>query len=113
MERIKEMLADRRTWTTMLYFLLMMPLGIAYFTIAVSGLAASIGLIVAPFAQLFTDSGGLYIDGAYVVPEPALGLLSVPLGILLLTTVLHLCRGIGTMHGRFAKHLLVAQTGAD
>ena len=33
MERIKDMLTDRRTWTTMLYFLLMLPLGILYFTL--------------------------------------------------------------------------------
>ena len=113
MERIKDMLTDRRTWTTMLYFLLMMPLGIVYFTIAVTALAVSVGLIVAPLAYLFTEQGGLYIDGAHVVPEPAMGLLSVPLGILLLTTMLHVFRGIGSLHGRFAKQLLVARSGAD
>ena len=30
LERIKDMLVDRRTWTTMFYFLLMLPLGMLY-----------------------------------------------------------------------------------
>ena len=44
-ERIKEMLVDRRTWTTMFYFLLMLPLGILYFVIATVGICVSLGLI--------------------------------------------------------------------
>ena len=39
------MLTDRRTWTTMLYLLLMLPLGVAYFTIAVVGLAFPFALL--------------------------------------------------------------------
>ena len=113
MERIKEMLADWRTWTTMLYFLLMLPLGIVYFVIAVTGLAASVLLVIGPIISLFTEHGGLYLDGLYVVPEPTMGIVTVPLGILLLTLLLHLFRGIGTMHGGLAKHLLVAQSRAD
>lgn len=111
--RIKEMLVDWRTWTTMLYFLLMLPLGIVYFVIAVVGLSASVSLVIGPLVALFTEHGGLYIDGVYIVPEPTMGLVTVPLGILLLTLMLHLFRGIGTMHGGLAKHLLVAQSRAD
>jgi hypothetical protein len=33
-------------------------------------------------------------------------------GIVLLTTVLHLVRGIGRVHGNLAKNLLVAPVGA-
>jgi hypothetical protein len=40
-------------------------------------------------------------------------IVAIPLGILLLTIMLHLFRGIGTMHGGLAKHLLVAQSGSD
>ena len=43
LERIKEMFTDGRTWTAMLYFLLMLPLGIAYFTVAVTGWPAGCG----------------------------------------------------------------------
>ena len=112
-QRIKDMLVDWRTWTTMLYFLLMLPLGIVYFVIAVVGVSVSLSLIIGPLVALFTEHGGLYIEGVYIVPEPAMGLVTVPLGILLLTLMLHLFRGIGTMHGGLAKHLLVAQSRAD
>ena len=36
---------DGRTWASMAYMILMLPLGIIYFTIAVTGLALSLGLI--------------------------------------------------------------------
>jgi len=113
MERIKAMLADRRTWTTMLYFLLMLPLGILYFTVAITGLACGLALILGPLSALLFEGGGLHMDGVLVTAEPAIGLIAVPLGILLLTLVLHLIRGIGTMHGGIAKHLLVAQSRDD
>src|SRR6201999_3207186 len=37
--RIVAMLGDAHTWTTLLYFVLMLPLGICYFVIAVVGLS--------------------------------------------------------------------------
>ena len=113
MTRIKEMLVDRRTWTTMLYFLLMLPLGVTYFVVAVVGVAVSLGILVAPFASWIAESGGFYIDGVYTIPEPWVALVTVPVGVLLLTIVMHLVRGIGIMHGGLAKHLLVAQSRND
>ena len=111
--RIKDMLADPRTWTTMLYFLLMLPLGVVYFTLAVTALALSVGLMVAPFVEWLSDTGGLYLDGVYITPSPLAAVVAIPLGILLLTTMLHLFRAIGTMHAGLAKHLLVARSGND
>ena len=43
-KRILYWLRDRRTWTTMLYLLLQMPLGIAYFVIIVTGFGHVDGL---------------------------------------------------------------------
>ena len=37
LKRIVAMFTDPRTWSTLLYMLLMLPLGIVYFTIAVTG----------------------------------------------------------------------------
>ncbi len=111
--RIKDMLLDRRTWTTMLYFLLMLPLGIVYFTVAVTGVCVSLAVIVAPLASLLFDGGMIHIDDLSYGPEPFVALLLIPLGVLVLTAVLHLVRGIGSLHGMLAKHLLVAQSGTD
>lgn len=49
--RIGNMLKDPRTWTTLAYLMLMLPLGIVYFVIAVVGLSVSLALIFAPLAE--------------------------------------------------------------
>lgn len=107
MERIKAMFTDGRTWTTLLYMVLMLPLGIVYFTITVTGLSLSLGFIAAPIAYLF-DSGNVHYGVEYwsVPPIIALPTLFV-LGVALLFGLLHLARGIGHVHGQIAKNLLV------
>lgn len=116
--RIGEMFTDPRTWTTQLYFLLMLPLGIAYFTIAVTLLSVAAAFVAAPvavwlgFADIDVSVDGwhlLNLDNDVLVtslPLWALPLLFVA-GILLLFVTLHIVRGIGRLHGLFAKHLLV------
>ena len=114
-ERIKDMLTDRRTWTTMFYFLLMLPLGILYFTTTITGIAVGLGLTVGSIACLLLDAGSAVItidNGVYLGPSPALAPLLFVIGVLLLTAVMHLVRGIGRVHGTLAKHLLVAPRGA-
>lgn len=117
MERIKEMLTDRRTWTTMFYFLLMLPLGILYFTIGVTGIAVSLALVFGSIASVLMElgvgGGGISIDDAiYMGPSPALAPLIFIVGVLLMTAMMHLVRGIGRAHGTLAKHLLVAPRSA-
>ena len=113
MERIKRLFTDARTWSTMLYFGLMLPLGTVYFTIAVTGLTLTLSLIATPFAWLFGEHAGLRIDDWHfgpgvvdVAPGLALPLLFV-LGVLGFFAMLHLARGVGRLHGAIAKHLLV------
>jgi uncharacterized membrane protein len=118
--RVGDMLRDRRTWTTLAYFLLMLPIGITYFVTAVFGLSVSLSLIALPIAAflsrwgLFGMSGVVMLDGAqpqwlfnsdFAIPLSAL------LGVLLLTSLMHLARGVGRLHARFAKSLLVARSG--
>jgi hypothetical protein len=110
------MLVDRRTWTTMFYFLIMLPLGIFYFMIAVIGISVSLGLVGGSVAGLLLEagigSGGISVDDQiYFAPTPALAPVVMVLGVLLLTAVMHLVRGIGRAHGTLAKHLLVARAG--
>lgn len=109
LERIKEIFTDGRTWTAMLYFLLMLPLGIAYFTTAVTLLSVSLAFIAAPFGYFFASGNYGMTLGDYDVVANApwmLPLLSVA-GVVLLFATLHLARGIGRLHGLLAKHLLV------
>ncbi len=111
--RIKEMLLDRRTWTTILYMVAMLPLGVLYFSIAIIGTSLSLGLLSAPVMALLHVFGhsqaALQIDGE-VLPWPA----SIPLallGVLLLTTLMHAARGLGSLHGQIARTLLLSQDG--
>ena len=107
--RIGAMFTDPRTWLTMLYMLLMLPLGTAYFTIAVTGLSVSLALIFAPLFQLFGMPGAnISFDGATNWIAPLwLSPLFVCAGIALLFLTLHLARGIAYLHGQFARGLLV------
>ena len=56
--RIKSWLADYRTWTTMLYMVLQLPLGIVYFTIMVTSLAVSAAIVALPIAQVAAGAAG-------------------------------------------------------
>ena len=109
--RIKAMLVDPRTWTTLLYLLLMLPLGILYFVLGIVMLAFSLGLIVAPLAHLLAYVGipdtGVQINGWYA-PWPVTVLMA-GVGVLLLTVCLHLARGIGKVHGELARALLLSR----
>ncbi|MGH8131247.1 MAG: sensor domain-containing protein, partial [Steroidobacteraceae bacterium] len=88
LERIKQMLLDRRTWTTMFYFLLMLPLGILYFVIATVGICVSIGLIGGSIAGLLLEagigSGGFSLDDnqVYFGPSPLVAPLVLICGVL-------------------------------
>ncbi|MEN5118323.1 sensor domain-containing protein [Luteimonas sp. TWI662] len=106
--RIGEMFTDARTWSTLLYMLLMLPLGIVYFTLVVTLISASLPLIAAPLSLLPGLNLNVWIGGIDVPRQaPFLLPLLSGIGVLLLFATLHLCRGIGRLHGAIAKHLLV------
>ena len=107
--RIGRMFTDPRTWSAMLYMVLMLPLGVTYFTVAVTGLSVSLGLIFGALAM------GLHLMGADIfsvhwhVGTPDLWEvpLALVLGVLGLFVTLHVARWVGKGHGLLAKHLLV------
>ena len=111
--RIVDMLKDPRTWGTIVYLLLMLPLGIFYFVFAVVGLTVSLAMIAAPIVMLLWHGHLIQIEGVVETPHPALLPLMSILGIVLLTVTLHLSRGIGYLHGQVAKSPLVSSTRAD
>ena len=106
-ERIKNLLKDRTTWIGMLYMIIQLPLGIIYFTLVVTLVSTSVGLIFAPIAQLLMNVNMINIDGYwYGPPDWTLPLISLG-GVLLLTIIMHIFKGIGKLHGRWAKLMLV------
>jgi uncharacterized membrane protein len=118
--RIVEMLKDPRTWTTLAYLLLMLPLGIIYFTLAVVGISLAGGLIAAPLALIAGRLGWLPFDAGVVINPPVeatdlaawfdspLGsIVAVALGIVILTVLMHVARGLGRAQVALARGLLV------
>ncbi|MBW8366719.1 MAG: sensor domain-containing protein [Arenimonas sp.] len=109
--RIGRMFTDPRTWSTMLYMLLMLPLGVVYFSLAVTGLSLSLGLIASAAAAAMGRLG-LAEFHLHLHPAPMWdSVLWIPVlfavGVLGLFVMLHLARGIGQLHGALAKNLLV------
>ena len=113
LDRILDMLKDVRTWTTMLYMLLMLPLGVAYFSMAITLVSTSLGLIGAPLVYLFApehlgyDVHFFYWEDGYVDLDGFEALLVCGVGVLLLTVSMHLFRAIGIFQGHVARGLLV------
>jgi uncharacterized membrane protein len=107
MTRIVAMFTDPRSWSTILYMLMMLPLGIVYFTLAVTMLTLSLSCIAAPFVWLFGGHFDMSLNG-YHGPDPDwLAPALFPIGVVLLFAYMHAARGIGHLHGQLAKHLLV------
>jgi uncharacterized membrane protein len=113
--RILDMLKESRTWTTILYLLLMLPLGTLYFTVAVTGLAAGAAFILAPFSVLGEHLGWFgpgwdvhFGPGDFLNDhQAAVSVVLLVAGIILLTLLMHAARGVVRMHTRLAKALLV------
>ena len=107
--KFKALLIDRYTWFSMVYMLLQLPLGIAYFTVFITLVAISLGLIVTPILELvfnvpmFTNTGSLYYLNGWVMP------IAVIAGVLLFFLTLHLAKVIGNAHGKLAKAMLVRE----
>ena len=117
--RIVAMLKDSRTWTTIIYLLVMLPLGTFYFVIAVTGVAVGISMLLVPAVGIAERMGwwAWWEEYESVTPlnpawldTPGGWALCAMLGIVILTTLLHLARGLVGVHARTAKALLVARS---
>ena len=109
LQRIGAMFTDPRTWGTMLYFVAMLPLGIAYFTVVVTTMSVGLALVALPFAQAlgYGDYVHIHHTGWLDPTSPWAWPLLVLAGLLLVFATLHLARLVGRMHGKLAKYLLV------
>ena len=122
LERIADMLKDVRTWTTLLYLLLMLPLGIVYFTVAITGMAVGLSFTAMPFLVLakylgFAADVTVFSDdvhlGNFVLADHSMltSLILGVAGVVVVTLVMHLARAIARGHVHLAKALLVTPGG--
>jgi hypothetical protein len=108
LQRIGAMFTDPRTWATMLYFLAMLPLGIAYFTAVVLGLALGLSLASLPVVVALGYGDWIQVPAPMDPSLPWTWPLLVLGGLLLVFATLHLARFVGRMHGKLAKAMLVS-----
>lgn len=107
--RIKAWLTDWRTWSTMFYMLLQLPLGVIYFTAMVTAISLSGAMLVWPAMSYFMHLPTFQnFDYAYYIDPWSIPLFLV-LGLLGCVLTLWLAKGIGYLHGAYAKALLVGR----
>lgn len=84
-KKIKVYLASSRLWKGLAYILIKLPIGIIVFSIGVSLLATSLGLIASPFLVHLVNFESFWIE----VASLPVSLVVCALGVLLLTATLH------------------------
>jgi len=106
-QRFKTLFSDRRSWFAMIYMVALLPLGVLYFTLFITMLSLGLAGIAMPILQwgfgfpLVQWSGGEFYAPDWVAP------LFVIVGMMWFLVTLHLAKGLGQLHGRFAKKMLV------
>ncbi len=109
-DRLKTLLTDKATWLMIVYMLLQFVLGTVYFVLIVTVLSFSLSFIAIPVLQEIFDQGAIMLGNNVRYTFPTW---SYPLwvlgGILLWTTFMNIARGIGQLHGKMAKWLLVSE----
>ncbi len=101
--RFKAYLTDRVTWTGVLYLILKFPLGIATFTIAVTLISTTLGLLAAP---LYTWASNPVTWGSWVFdPFPWSWILTL-IGIPMIFISLHLMNGVAILFGKLTRSML-------
>jgi hypothetical protein len=106
---VKNLFAERQTWTALIYMILQMFLGILYFCVIVTLIAFVVWLIGRPVWELslglpaFIIEPYEYYTPAWLMPFQIIG------GILLLTLTMHLVKITGKAHGMLAKAMLVKE----
>ncbi len=106
-DRLKELTMDRHTWFSILYMFIQFILGTIYFTLFTTSLSLSLSFIAIPFIQeLFGQGYIMNNDLRYYAPTWSYPLFVLG-GISLWTIFMNLARGIGQLHGRMAKAMLV------
>jgi Putative sensor len=110
--RFKALFTDRYTWFSMIYMILMLPLGITYFTVFVTLLAVSAAFVAQPVAQAFGWSlinigdASLFGWNPYMLSVWLLPILFVG-GIILFFATFHLAKLAGKWQASLAKSMLV------
>jgi len=109
-KKIKNLFTQRITWTALVYCVLQLGLGIAYFTAFAVLIGLSVYLIAMPITVLVLDMPAYIIlgDTEYLATDWSVPIFFL-LGVLLLPATMHLAKLVGKGHGALAKFMLVSK----
>jgi len=110
-ERLRALLLDKATWLMILYMFIQFILGIVYFVVIVTIFSVSLSLIASPFLQEIMKQSpimDLNLCCMILLPRWSYPLVTL-LGFLILTLFMNLVRGVGQLHGKMAKWMLVQE----
>jgi hypothetical protein len=116
-ERLKILLTGKATWLSWIYMILMLPLGVLYFSVMITFIALALGLIASPVGVIIMLIRDIPISIIHThnftwVLNPSqailLSLVIACVGVGIITCTMHLARFVGKIHGKFAKALLVS-----
>lgn len=107
--RFKVLFNSRHTWLTIFYMILMLPLGVIYFSIFITLISLSLGFILAPLAQLFLPFPMITVGNSMYYVTPDLGIMVFLLGIIFSIGTMNLAKVLGRWHGTLAKAMLVGE----
>jgi hypothetical protein len=108
LDRLKALATDRTTWRMLGYMVAQFVSGIVYLVLLTVVFAFTLSMLGLPIVQQLTGQGVIVMGTvSYTVP-----LWSYPLwvlgGVLLWTIFMNVARGIGQLHGRYARWMLIA-----
>jgi uncharacterized membrane protein len=105
--RFKELVSSWLVWKTLLYMLLMLPLGVIYFTLFVTLISVGLSFIALPIVQMVIHiplvSWG---EARYFVPVWQFPLWAAG-GVIILVISMHFAKWLGFLHGNFARVMLM------
>lgn len=102
--------ADPATWKDLAYLVLLLPIGIAEFSLMVAFWSTSLGLALLPIYFRYLPDGAWKLwdwdRPVLVVDSTVEALPFAALGVLLLAVTLLLTKGLGMLHARYARAML-------
>lgn len=105
--KLKALVTESHTWKCFGYMILQLPLGLVYFLLLLVSSSVALKCVLFPFLKWFLHRPLLDLPHCVLdVPWWGAPLISFG-GIVLLTLILHMAKGIGSLHGRYAKAALV------
>ena len=107
-DRLAAYLSDKRTWLNLLYLILQLPIGVIYIIVWTFLVGLGLSLIAAPFVQEILNFPVIHAGSTEIWLSYWMMPFLVIAGVLILTVFMHLAKGIGKVHGKYAKWMLVA-----